>query len=148
MQYLALVSEAKHPDRFDCTSGHELHPQCLLRGDDVKIEILDYDGNGRQKRKLKSVQDIEDYLCYCKKFNPDTDDINFLLRVANANVCPNIYITNLSRELYNMVKICDGVQFPYAGDYGDQLEIYIDAMAIISQTENTIKKRKEKVKKK
>lgn len=138
MQFQDLKRRADNPRRFDCTSGHEYHPRCLFRLNEIEINVPDFPkGIGRHKRVIRSDDDAWDYLRYACKLVPELNEAEHLLRV---NVCPAPFIDRLSIELYKMYQLCGTNRFPYPGGYFDQPEIYIDAVGIIAAEENALAK--------
>lgn len=137
MQYADLKSRSDSSRRLDCTSGHEGHPKnCLNRLKEFKIDVANFAGGiGRHKRRIKSADDIHDYLEYACRVVPEYNEIYHLLR---HGICPAPLITSLSFELYRMYQCCGTNRWPYPGSYFDQLEIYIEASGIIASEESAL----------
>lgn len=137
MQYADLRSRSDSTKRFDCTSEHEGHPKnCLNRLKEFEINVADFPGGiGAHKRRIKSADDIHDYLEYACGVVPELNEIQHLIRLR---ICPAPLITPLSFELYRMHQCCGNNRWPYPGSYFDQLEIYIEASAIIASEESAL----------
>jgi len=143
-QFQDYLSDIENPRLFNCASCQGRYRKCLFFHNEIEIEQPDFNGRGRKKWKIKSIEDAEGYLNSAMADAPDLMEIDHLLLLSGTNLCPIPLITPLSRELYKMHSLCGNGLFPYPGGYLDQLAIFIDANSIISAEEAALFRRRTK----
>lgn len=105
---------------------------------EFEINVPDFEGKGTHKRRIRSRSDIYDYLHYAMGIYPGVSECDHLVTTAGINICPVPVISQFSRQLYQMYQFCKQGSLPYEGGYLDQLEVYIEAAAIISTEESAL----------
>ncbi|UCE65087.1 MAG: hypothetical protein JSU85_09400 [Candidatus Zixiibacteriota bacterium] len=149
MQACFYASESDNPARFECASGHkgikgDKPFQCLGNNcNRIIFKVPAYQGGkGKHERIIRNEKDLWEYLDYALPLSAGRNAARLLL--FTHNVCPQPFITDLSRELFRMHQFCGDNRFPYPGGYLDQLAIYVDAATVIENEK--AKLRAEKIK--
>ena len=79
-----------------------------------------------------------EYLQYAMDILPGVSECDHLVIIQGIDICPVPIISRFSRDLYQMYQFCKQGSLPYEGGYLDQLEVYIEASAIISVEESAL----------
>ena len=105
---------------------------------EFEINVPDFEGKGTHKRRIRSRYDVYNYLQYAMGIHPGRSECDHLLTTPGIDICPVPVVTIFSRNLYQMYQFCKEGSLPYEGSYLDQLEVYIEAAAIISTEESAL----------
>lgn len=125
-------------ERFNCAGESDSHPKCLFRIPEIGINV---DGITQGEKKIRTVEDILDFLESARGAYPELDDIEILLGVPQIHICPAPLISDLSYELSRMFQFFRNGILPYPGGYFDQLSVFIQAAGILSNEESRLQKR-------
>lgn len=132
----AIANDELRQERFNCASCKGQYHKCLhpIYGKrEIEIEEVSFEQAGqRQKRKIRSADDVWDYVDWVQSNRPNTLELEIVYFSYGSGICPVWIIDHMTIEMLNMIDICEKYGFPFDGGYFDQPSQFIQTSNIVS----------------